>query len=230
MREPSQSESGEPAAPTPRVLGVSGSPHPHSNTDRLVHRVLEASGLPWEFVKLSEILVRPCRACLGCVSDNICKEPDDFPALAEKLKAAEALLVGCYPPYGTVDAYTKAFLERFYSLRHRRGLNQGKLAVVVATGNARGARGVEAACDQVSHALGKEGMEVLGCVTAVGNPNCLVCGHGPECAWSALRAIYPDRRSVTPDMFRQVEDQAEVWARAGELGRELGRRLTRRTA
>ena len=70
------------------VLGVSGSPIRNSNTDRLVQAVLGATGLETEFVKLSRIDVRPCRACKGCVEDNICKVKNDFPALAEKLKEA----------------------------------------------------------------------------------------------------------------------------------------------
>jgi multimeric flavodoxin WrbA len=71
-----------------KILGVSGSPVPNSNTDRAVKAVLEASGLESEFVKLSDIIVRPCRACKRCVEDNICKQEDDFPALAKKLREA----------------------------------------------------------------------------------------------------------------------------------------------
>lgn len=74
-----------------QVLGISGSPIRNSNTDRLVQAVLNASELPAEFVKLSKINVRPCMACLGCKSANICKVQDDFPALAEKVRSADAM-------------------------------------------------------------------------------------------------------------------------------------------
>ena len=37
-----------------KVLGISGSPVPNSNTDRLVMQVLQSSGLEYEFVKLSD--------------------------------------------------------------------------------------------------------------------------------------------------------------------------------
>jgi multimeric flavodoxin WrbA len=207
------------------VLGISGSPHPNSNTDRLVRRVLASTGLDWELVKLSELLVRPCRACLDCAATNRCTQPDDFPALARKIAAARGLVVGCYPPYGSVDAFTKAFLERLYSLRHRKGLNRGKLAVVAAVGNARGARGVEEAAEQVAHALGREEMEVLGSVTATGNPNCLVCGFGESCRLSAVPRLFPTHPVIEPGKFAAVERQPEAWRRAQELGRELGRRL-----
>ena len=55
------------------IIGISGSPIPKSNTDRAVKAVLEASGLDYEFVKLSDLHIRPCMACKMCVKDNICK-------------------------------------------------------------------------------------------------------------------------------------------------------------
>ena len=67
-----------------KILGVSGSPIPDSNTDRAVKTVLKASGLDYEFVKLSDLHIRPCLACRRCVKDNICKQEDDFPTFIRK--------------------------------------------------------------------------------------------------------------------------------------------------
>lgn len=209
----------------PKIIGVSGSPVQNSNTDRVVKAVLASSGLPYEFIKLSHLKVQPCAACLGCTKDNICKVKDDFPELAAKLKAAQALVVGGYPPYGSIDGFTKAFLERLFSLRHRNGSNRGKLAVVVVTGIGRGAPGLEEASQQVSHALTVEGMEVLGQVKATGNPECMVCGFGQSCPMSALPGIFGEDTTVTPERFAAVEKQAEVWQEARRLGQELGNRL-----
>jgi multimeric flavodoxin WrbA len=75
------------------VLGISGSPIENSNTDRLVQAVLDATGLECEFVKLSQINIRPCLACKRCVQDNICKVEDDFPQLAETIKKAKASIL-----------------------------------------------------------------------------------------------------------------------------------------
>lgn len=214
----------------PQILGISGSPIKNSNTDRLVKAVLEASGLASEFIKLSRLQVRPCIACLGCKSDNICKVQDDFPELAVKVRQAGALVVGGYSPYGSVDGFTKAFLERLFSLRHQHGLNRGKLAVVITTGIGRGAPGVEAANEQIAHALKLEGMEILGQLTVVGNPECMVCGYGETCSMSALPWIFGDDVTVTPDKFCRVEDQSETWQRAQELGQEIARRLRQQLA
>jgi multimeric flavodoxin WrbA len=209
----------------PQVLGISGSPIKKSNTDRLIQAVLDASGLKTEFVKLSKIQVRPCIACLGCKEDNVCKVNDDYPELAEKIRRAGALIVGGYSPYGAADGFTKAFLERLFSLRHQNGLNRGKLAVVVTTGIGRGAPGLEAASNQITHALKLEGMEVLGQLKAIGNPECMVCGFGESCPMSALPWIFGEDTKVTPEKFSKVEDQTETWQQAQELGRQIASRL-----
>ncbi len=209
----------------PQIIGISGSPIRNSNTDRLIQAVLASSGLATEFVKLSGITVRPCIACLGCKADNVCKVKDDFPELAEKVRRAGAVVVGGYSPYGAADGFTKAFLERLFSLRHQNGLNRGKLAVVVATGIGRGAPGVEEAARQIAHALSLEGMEVLAQLKAVGNPECMVCGYGETCPMSALPWIFGEDTAVTPEKFCNVEDQMETWEQAQTLGKEIARRL-----
>ena len=158
------------------VLGVSGSPVKNSNTDRLVETVLEATGLDFEFVKLSSINVRPCMACKKCVPDNICKEKDDFQALAETIKQAEALIIGGYIPYGQIDGFTKALLERFWSLRHIHNLLKGKLAATILTGLQPDV------LDTVSRSLAAElkdyeNMDLVGQLAVQGNRPCLTCGQ-----------------------------------------------------
>jgi multimeric flavodoxin WrbA len=209
----------------PQILGISGSPIKNSNTDRLIQSLLDASGLSSEFVKLSKINVRPCIACLGCKKDNICKVKDDYPELAEKVRHAGAIVVGGYSPYGAADGFTKAFLERLFSLRHQNGLNRGKLAVVVATGIGRGAPGLEEASNQIAHALNLEGMTVLGQLKVTGNPECMVCGYGQTCPMSALPWIFGEDNEVTPEKFCKVEDQTETWEQAKVLGQEIANKL-----
>ena len=208
-----------------QIIGISGSPIKNSNTDRLIQAVLESSGLTSEFVKLSKIKVRPCIACLGCKKDNICKVKDDVPELAEKVRHAGAVVVGGYSPYGVVDGFTKAFLERLFSLRHQNGLNRGKLAVVVTTGIGRGVPGLEEASDQINHALTLEGMEVLGQLKVTGNPECMACGQSDICPMSAVPWIFGEGAKVTPDMFCNVEDQTETWEQAKVLGQEIRARI-----
>ncbi len=209
----------------PQVIGFSGSPIKNSNTDRAVQTVLKQTGLKTEFIKLSRRKVQPCRACLRCTEDNICKLKDDFQEIAEKVKYADAIVVGGYPPYGTIDAFTKAFLERLFSLRHKNGRNRGKLAVTVVTGIGREAPGLNEASDQISLALTMEGMEVLGQLKVLGNPECMVCGFGENCSMSALPWIFGDDTEVTPEKFCEVEHQQDTWEQAKRLGNEITERL-----
>ena len=116
------------------ILGISGSPVPNSNTDQMVLQVMNASGLEYEFVKLSHLNVEPCRACKACVEDNICKVSDDFAELAKKIQEAKGLVIGGYTSYGMVDAFTKAFLERLWSMRQLISLLEQKYVVTIISG------------------------------------------------------------------------------------------------
>jgi multimeric flavodoxin WrbA len=206
------------------VLGISGSPIENSNTDRLIQAIMDATELKCEFVKLSQINVRPCLACKKCVQDNICKVKDDFPELAKKIKKAGALIIGSYIPYKQIDGFTKALLERFWSLRHVNNLLRGKLCATVLTYLTLDA------ADHVNQSLAveledMERAELIGQVMVKGNLPCLTCGEGDECEMSGLKRRYgPDARASDCPYVR-VEDQKEVWEEAMRIGRLIGERL-----
>jgi len=206
------------------VLGISGSPIENSNTDRLIQAMLEATEREYEFVKLSRIIVRPCFACKRCVPDNICKVKDDFPELAEKIKKARALIIGAYTPYKQIDGFTKALLERFWSLRHVNNLLRGKLCATVLTYL------TPDAADHVNQSLATEleqmeRMELVGQLMVKGNLTCLTCGVGDECEMSGIKRRYgPEARSCDVP-YSRVEDQQEVWEKAMRIGRLIGQRL-----
>ena len=206
------------------VLGISGSPVKNSNTDRLVKAVMDASGLESEFVKLSLIDVRPCLACKKCVPDNVCKVKDDFPELAEKIKKAKALIIGAYIPYGQIDGFTKALLERFWSLRHVNNLLKGKLCATILTGL------MPDVLDNVNQSMASElkeyeRMDLIGQLTVQGNVPCLTCGEGDECEMSGLKVLYGPDAKTSDYGYSRVEDQKEVWEEAIQIGRLIGERL-----
>lgn len=206
-----------------QILGISGSPIPNSNTDRVIQVILDASGLESEFVKLSTLHVGPCRACKACVEDNVCKIKDDFPALAKKVEEAQALVIGGYTPYGMLDAFTKAFLERLWSMRHVENLNRGKLAVTVITGLTPS--GVSQASELIAQELRMERFEPVGQLKVNGNVPCLTCGHGDDCEMSAVRTLHGRDARASSEHCVRVEEQPEVWNRALQLGQVLGERV-----
>ena len=205
------------------ILGISGSPVKNSNTDRIVQAILDESGAASEFVKLSDINVRPCLGCKKCVPDNVCKAEDDFPELAEKIKSAKALVIGGYTPYSQIDGFTKALLERFWSLRHLENLLKGKLVATVLTGcmpEAMAAVNQSLAAEMTDY----ENMDLIGQVLIQGNIPCAFCGKGDECKMSAISMIGPEAKA-SDVTYARGEEQIEAWEEAVRIGRVMGERL-----
>ncbi len=214
-----------------KVLGVSGSPIKNSNTDRAVKQVLEATGMETEFIKLRGYQIEPCRACLGCVDTNECMIGDDGNRLAQKAKDADALVVGCYTPYSSIDARTKAFLERLYPLRHKHGFMQEKPGVAVVTcAIPADCEGMPPACDNgandISFYMMEEGMSFLGAVKLQGNIPCIRCGYGDECRTAGLKMIFGENATVDSVGVNTFENQAITMEEARALGEKLGHTLS----
>jgi len=207
-----------------KILGVSGSPIPNSNTDRAVKAILKASKLESEFVKLSDITVRPCRACKRCVEDNICKQEDDFPALASKVLEASALVIGAYCPYRSLDAGTKAFLERLWSMRHQNNLNEGMQVVIVVTGVIPPI--AKQVSDTIAHEMAMENMKVIETILIRGNVPCLTCGRGSECKMSGVPLLFGKGTKASSDLCIRVEDQGKVQKQIDRIGEVLHDRLS----
>ncbi|MDP6546884.1 MAG: flavodoxin family protein [Phycisphaerae bacterium] len=206
------------------VLGISGSPIENSNTDRVIGAMLDATELESEFVKLSRINVRPCLACKRCVRDNVCKVDDDFPELAEKIKQTKALIIGAYLPYKQIDGFTKALLERFWSLRHLTNLLGGKLCATVLTYLTDDAG--ESVRQSLATQLGQmEHMELVGQVMIKGNLPCFTCGVGDECEMSGIQRRYGSGTRSSSYVYSRAEDQKEVWDEAISIGRLIGQRV-----
>ncbi len=198
-----------------KLLGVSGSPITNSNTDRAVLEVLKSSGLDYDFVKLSQVNIRPCMACKACAVDNVCKVKDDFQAVAEKLTQAEGLVIGGYIPYGMIDGFTKAFLERLWSLRHKSSLNEGKYVVSIISGLVP--QSIETAQQMIATEMLMERTTLVKQINIQGNVPCLTCGYGNECKNSAVSMVFGEGAKASPDKCKAVEDMSE-WNSLKETG------------
>lgn len=213
-----------------KVLGVSGSPIKDSNADRALKAALEATGMDYEFVKLIDYTVAPCKACLGCVNTNICVIKDDGIALAEKAKEADALIIAGFTPYSTLDARTKAFIERLYPLRHIHGFMQGKPGGIVITS------AVPENCDMlppasdnginaIAYYMMEEGMDMAGSVKVLGNVPCIRCKYGDECDMSGIKMMFGPESNKCSVGINKFEDQPEAVAAAKELGQMIAEKL-----
>ena len=211
-----------------QVLGISGSPILDSNTDRAVKRVLECTGLRTRFVKLSDLDFSPCRACLGCVNSNQCVVADDGRLLAEQFHDSPAFVLGGFTPYSSLDARTKAFMERMYCHRHRFGHNSGKVGASVITTACRPEvpdlpPAAETAASQIAFWMMEEGMQNLGSMVVNGNVPCIRCGRGDACPMSGVKMIFGLEATVeSVGVSTFEEDQSQLQA-AKELGEKIRR-------
>ncbi|MCX6687030.1 MAG: flavodoxin family protein [Methanoregula sp.] len=97
------------------VLGISGSPHRHGNTETLLDKFLEGAheaGAAVEKVVLRDLLYSPCRGCNACHKTGDCIIQDDAIGLYEKIQAADCIAVAS-PIYTMgITAELKGFIDR----------------------------------------------------------------------------------------------------------------------
>lgn len=210
-----------------KVLGISGSPVYNSNTDRALKASLEATGLETEFVKLVDYKITPCRACIGCVDTNRCvNTQDDGIMLAEKAKTADALIIACYTPYSSIDALTKAFIERLYPLRHKHGFMAGKPGGAIVTCAVPAASKTlppagDMGVNAVMFYMMEEGMNFVGSVKILGNVPCIKCGYGNECKTSGIKMIYGNEATVQSVGVNTFEGQPDALEASRKLGEKI---------
>lgn len=229
---------------------MSGSPTHNANTDKLVRRVIESTGEEYEFIKLSGVNIGPCTACMDCVLTNECSIEDDFKIVGDKVLRADALVVGSPVYYGTVSAFTKAFMERLYAFRHLKLLTKDKVAAAIGVG----AASEDNATEWLSGVMMFAGMDVVGTLNAKGTICCQVCGVGERCAYATWNAYceefagedfgveenYEGFIELLPDnvpyrkgsarilqKYRDVEEEPKVMEQAALLGDKVKRRLER---
>ena len=116
------------------------------NTAALVRAVLDEvakAGIETGYVSLASKTIGPCIGCERCQKEDFCGIQDDWDAIAERMLEAEVVVLGSPTYYYDVNGQTKNFIDRTYSLYHRRRL-AGRGGVTIAVqANAGGARTAE---------------------------------------------------------------------------------------
>ena len=98
-----------------KVLGISGSPHRHGNTEALLDSFLDGAhskGATVEKVVLKTLQYSPCRGCNACHKTGECIVNDDAVILYDKILASDCLAVAS-PIYTMgITAELKGFIDR----------------------------------------------------------------------------------------------------------------------
>jgi multimeric flavodoxin WrbA len=205
----------------PKVLGISASPQKGGKVDSLVQEVLSATRLPHELVRLHDLDIRPCKACHGCRTNNVCVIEDDWQKLGDRILEATAVVIGGWAFSGMSDATTKILMERFWSLRHHRQLARGKVGAAVVVGANPELAGTLA--DALLQFMRNNGMTALGCVTAAGANPCLGCKDSlRDCEYSRVVAQYGLLERVGLSMYNPIEYQLAALKSARILGQRVG--------
>ena len=100
---------------TVKVLGISGSPRRHGNTETLLDAVLEGAreaGGDVEKVVLRQLDFTSCRGCNACHRTGVCVISDDLTAVLEKITAVDVLVLAS-PIYSMgITAEAKGLIDR----------------------------------------------------------------------------------------------------------------------
>lgn len=102
-----------------KVLMINGSPRQNSNTELVfkeMTKVFEKENVEYEIVQVGNKLIRGCQACGYCHKNGKCVFDDEVNEVAEKLKDADALVIGSPVYYASANGTLISFLDRlFYS-------------------------------------------------------------------------------------------------------------------
>ncbi len=97
------------------VLGISGSPHRHGNTETLLDLFLEGAqeaGATVDKVVLKALQYSPCRGCNACHTTGECIVSDDAIVLYERILSSDCIAVAS-PIYTMgITAELKGFIDR----------------------------------------------------------------------------------------------------------------------
>jgi multimeric flavodoxin WrbA len=98
-----------------KVLGISGSPHRHGNTETLLDAFLDGAreaGGEVDKVILKSLKFSPCQGCNACHRDGVCIIEDDLIPLFDRILSMDAVALAS-PIYTMgITAEMKGFLDR----------------------------------------------------------------------------------------------------------------------
>ncbi len=197
-----------------KVIGFSaGSVGREGNIDRMVKAILDKSGHEVEFVKLADLNYSGCKGCVQlCAKPQVCKLADDAQPYYQKIKEADAVVIGTPVYFDTMTSMAWSFIERFFGYRHVDIAIADKPFVVVVGGGLK----LDSAVEQLHKALGMFEVNVLDTVRYQSKiPPCFKCGRHHECEIGGLYEMLGDaakKVKITKQMFTRWQDDSAVAA------------------
>jgi multimeric flavodoxin WrbA len=184
-----------------KILGICGSLREESNTNKIVKRVVKASGCESEVLDLGKMDIKPCTGCLLCtMNEGQCVIEDSMRDIYGKLMNADAIVFGAPTYFMDISGAAKCFIDRSMAIFYR---------------------GIGPDAE----------LEVLGKRPLAGRPAVAVttvAGSGHERAIETLRIFFQiNKMKIVSELaevvgMNDVDDMPEVMQRAEEAGKKLG--------
>jgi len=103
-----------------KILAINGSPRKNANTATLLKKALdgaEKNGAETEMIHLYDLNYKGCVSCFTCKLPNgksygKCAHKDDLQPILEKIKSADALILGSPIYFGNITGMMRSFIER----------------------------------------------------------------------------------------------------------------------
>ncbi len=118
-----------------KILAINGSHRKGRNTARMLRLVLDEaarSGVETELLELMDYRIEYCVSCNQCLREPVCSiTGDDMQRVADKMLAADAIVIGSPVYFGNVTGKLKVFIDRTRWLHMKENLLEGKLGAAV---------------------------------------------------------------------------------------------------
>ena len=184
-----------------------------SNVDRMVKAIMERSGYDFEFVKLNDLNYVACKGCVWlCGGPQICKLEDDLLPYIQKVKEADAVVLGSPIHFGTVSAAMRSFISRLWGFRHVTISINNKPFVLALSG--LGIEESDTSIDDFKRALMDFHVNIFDVVSYYSRtPPCYSCGRHQECSIGGAYRLWGEKThalSITPELFQKWEEQPAI--------------------
>jgi NAD(P)H-dependent FMN reductase len=188
----------------------------------MVKAIMEKTGHETEFVKLTELDFSACKGCVQlCASPEVCRLEDALLPYYQKVKEADAIVLGSPVHFRTISATMLAFISRLWGFRHVNfSLKEKPFILAVSSGHEP-----HSALDDFRKALEPFNIKVLDSMQFCSKiPPCFKCGRHAECRiGGAYHWLGPKAQDlkIVPELFLKWENCSETVTHIEEAGAKL---------
>ena len=213
-----------------KVIGFSsGVVGRDSNVDRMVKAIMAETDCETEFVKLNDLDYSACKGCVElCAKPQVCMYDDDLKPYCQKVKDADAVVLGGADHFGTVNAAMVSFISRLWAFHHVTIPIKNKPFVLALSG-ASGGQG-DTAIDDFRKLVELYQVNLLDIVPYASYiVPCYRCGRHTECSIGGAYKMYGNAAhslEIKPEFFRKWEDDPATVSAVKAAGKKLSDALS----